>query len=131
MNRICATTSSGRAFQMMKTAALKDNIKLKVVSSFRDYSTQKRIWNRKYKRFTLEGLSPLEAIEKIVEYSTLPGTSRHHWGTEVDLILGDVEVKGDVLLAENFHGGPTRNCVYGWKKMQLTLIFISSTPLIL
>ena len=60
---------AARAFQMMKTAALKDNIKLKVVSSFRDYSTQKRIWNRKYKRFTLEGLSPLEAIEKIVEYS--------------------------------------------------------------
>lgn len=97
---------AARAFQMMKTAALKDNIKLKVVSSFRDYSTQKRIWNRKYKRFTLEGLSPLEAIEKIVEYSTLPGTSRHHWGTEVDLILEDVEVKGDALLAENFHGGP-------------------------
>ena len=45
---------AARAFQMMKTAALKDNIKLKVVSSFRDYSTQKRIWNRKYKRFTLE-----------------------------------------------------------------------------
>lgn len=97
---------AARAFQMMKAAALKDSIKLKVVSSFRDYSTQKSIWNRKYKRFTLEGLSPLEAIERIVEYSTLPGTSRHHWGTEVDLILGDVEVIGDVLLAENFHGGP-------------------------
>ena len=42
----------------MRVAALKDSIVLKVVSSFRDYATQKRIWNRKYKRFTVEGMPP-------------------------------------------------------------------------
>ena len=26
------------------------------------------------------------AIDKIIEYSTLPGTSRHHWGTDIDII---------------------------------------------
>ena len=95
------------AFENMRAAALKDSIVLKVVSSFRDYMTQKRIWNKKYQRFTAEGMSPEAAIEKIIEYSTLPGTSRHHWGTDIDLVLGDIEVEGDVLLEEHFHqGGP-------------------------
>ena len=95
------------AFQNLRAAALKDSIVIKVVSSFRDYATQKRIWNRKYKRFTAEGMQPETAIEKIIEYSTLPGTSRHHWGTEIDLVLGNIEVEGDVLLEEHFHqGGP-------------------------
>lgn len=99
--------AAAKAFQAMEKAALKDDIALKVVSSFRNYATQKRIWNRKYKRFVNEGLEPKEAIRKIIEYSTLPGTSRHHWGTEVDLILGDIEVEGDVLLEKHFHdNGP-------------------------
>ena len=99
--------AAATAFESMRAAALKDSIVIKVVSSFRDYATQKRIWNRKYKRFTAEGMSPEAAIEKIIEYSTLPGTSRHHWGTDIDLVLGDIEVEGDVLLEEHFHlGGP-------------------------
>ena len=99
--------AAATAFESMRAAALKDSIVIKVVSSFRDYATQKRIWNRKYKRFTAEGMPPEAAIEKIIEYSTLPGTSRHHWGTDIDLVLGDIEVEGDVLLEEHFHqSGP-------------------------
>ena len=52
-------------------------------------------------------MAPLDAIDKIIEYSTIPGTSRHHWGTEVDIIDGYPKVSGDVLLAEKFEsGGP-------------------------
>ena len=93
------------AFKKMQTAAKRDSIDLKIVSSFRSYETQKRIWNRKYQRFTEEGLTGPEAIAKIIEYSTLPGTSRHHWGTDIDLIDGSKEVAGDVLLEEHFHHG--------------------------
>ena len=93
------------AFKEMETAAKKDGIDLKVVSSFRSYTAQKGIWNRKYKRFINEGLSGPEAITKIIEYSTLPGTSRHHWGTDIDLIEGSEKVEGDVLLEEHFHKG--------------------------
>ena len=47
----------------------------------------------------------MDSINKIVEYSTIPGTSRHHWGTEIDLIDGAVQrPEGDVLLEEHFHG---------------------------
>jgi LAS superfamily LD-carboxypeptidase LdcB len=95
------------AFDAMKAAALKDGINIKVVSSYRDYAHQNRIWERKYVRFRESGLSPMPAIQKIIEYSTIPGTSRHHWGTDLDLIDGTPNVKGDVLVPSKFHGtGP-------------------------
>ena len=95
------------AFEKMKKAALQDGILLQVVSSYRDYGHQNRIWERKYKRFRESGLSPTLAISKIIEYSTIPGTSRHHWGTDLDLIDGNPQVSGDVLVPSKFHGtGP-------------------------
>ena len=92
-----------QAFEKMKTEALEDGIEMEIVSSFRSYATQKKIWNRKFKRFTAEGMPAKRAIKKIIEYSTLPGTSRHHWGTDIDLILKNHSVKGDVLLDSLFH----------------------------
>ncbi len=96
------------SFVEMKRAAYQDGIDIKVVSSFRSYERQRQIFERKYIQFTdVDGLSPMEAIDKIVEYSTIPGTSRHHWGTDVDLIDGNKRAEGDVLVAEKFEaGGP-------------------------
>lgn len=91
------------ALEQMIAAALKDSIDIEVVSSFRSYAAQKRIWNRKFKRFTANGMNAKEAMQKIIEYSTLPGTSRHHWGTDIDIILRNSNVKGDVLLDSLFH----------------------------
>jgi LAS superfamily LD-carboxypeptidase LdcB len=98
---------AAQAFDAMKIAALKDGIDIKVVSSYRDYAHQNRIWERKYLRFRESGLTPMQAIEKIIEYSTIPGTSRHHWATDLDLIDGTPKVDGDVLVPSKFHGtGP-------------------------
>ncbi len=95
------------AFEELKKAAAKDGIIIKVVSSYRDYAHQNRIWERKYNRFRESGLSSTASIEKIIEYSTIPGTSRHHWGTDLDLIDGAKKVEGDVLVPSKFHGtGP-------------------------
>ena len=105
-----------RAFQKMENAALKAGIHLKIVSSYRSYSDQKRIWNRKYSAFTKEGLSPEDAIRKIITYSTLPGTSRHHWGTDIDLIDSVPKIEGDVLLAEHFESGKYQK-LYQWLKL--------------
>jgi LAS superfamily LD-carboxypeptidase LdcB len=92
------------AFQKMSAEALKSGIKLQVVSGYRDFNRQMQIWNRKYNEFTQQGLSPRAAIDKIVEYSTIPGTSRHHWGTDIDLIDGAVPAPQSVLQEEHFHG---------------------------
>lgn len=112
-----------KAFEKMQAAAMKDQIDIKIVSSFRSYTAQKRIWNRKYKRFMQEGYSGEEAIRKIIEYSTLPGTSRHHWGTDIDIIDGSKTVEGDVLLEEHFHGGAYKELHQWLRKNALTFGF--------
>lgn len=92
------------AFLKMKAEATKEDINIQVVSGYRSFDHQKRIWTNKYNRFTNQGLSPEKAIEKIIEYSTIPGTSRHHWGTDLDLIDGNAKQPKYVLNAEHFHG---------------------------
>ncbi len=71
-------------FQKMANAAKKDGITLKIISATRNFSHQKRIWdykwNEKYKKY-----SPLKRVKKILEYTSMPSTSRHHWGTDIDI----------------------------------------------
>lgn len=96
------------AFLEMKAAAYQAGFDIKMVSSYRSFERQKAIWERKYIKFTSEdGMEPMAAMEKIIEYSTIPGTSRHHWGTDIDIIDGYPKVEGDVLVPEKFEeGGP-------------------------
>lgn len=95
------------AYVAMKKAAYADGFDMKMVSSYRSFERQRTIFERKFLRFTDDGLEPMDAILKIVEYSTIPGTSRHHWGTEVDIIDGYPKSTGDVLVPEKFEGnGP-------------------------
>lgn len=95
------------AFLEMKKAASADGIDIEVVSSFRSFDRQQAIFERKYEKYTEEGMLPLEAIDKIIEYSTIPGTSRHHWGTDIDIIDGNKKTSGDVLVPGKFvSGGP-------------------------
>ena len=97
------------AFNKMYEAALKDGIDIKIVSGFRDFERQMLIWNNKYKKYTAEyKLSPTKAIEEIIRFSTIPGTSRHHWGTEIDIIdASDEKYKDeeDILLTEKYENG--------------------------
>lgn len=92
------------AFDKMQKAALKEGISLRIVSEYRSFDRQASIWNRKYHKYISQGFSPKEAITKIIEYSTLPGTSRHHWGTDIDLIDGSVAIPKRVLTHANYEG---------------------------
>ncbi len=96
------------AFIEMKKAAYGAGFDIKIVSSFRDFYRQEVIWEQKYIKYTdEEGMQPMQAIDKIIEYSTIPGTSRHHWGTDIDIIDGYQKTEGDVLVPEKFgEGGP-------------------------
>jgi LAS superfamily LD-carboxypeptidase LdcB len=96
------------SFQDMKKAAASAGLNIEVVSAYRSFERQKQIYEGKYKRFTASGLAPLDAIKKIIEYSTIPGTSRHHWGTDIDLIDANGSPRpSSVLQAKHFHGaGP-------------------------
>ncbi len=94
------------AMEKMRKAALLDGVKIKVVSGFRDFERQKQIWNRKFKKFTTENnLSDLDAIKEIIRFSTIPGTSRHHWGTEIDVIDEDFKNEKNLLISNKYEDG--------------------------
>jgi len=69
----------------MKEAANKDGIELTIVSGTRNYYSQKSIWERKYNKYKKGGLTDIEIIKKIMIWSSMPSTSRHHWGTDIDI----------------------------------------------
>ena len=81
------------AFEKMATAAKSDGITLKIISAFRSYYHQASIWNRKWNGNTkVDGndlskteSNPIARAMVILKYSSMPGTSRHHWGTDIDM----------------------------------------------
>ncbi|WP_282144186.1 M15 family metallopeptidase [Cellulophaga baltica] len=93
------------AFIEMKRAAYTGGIDLKIVSSYRSFDRQQVIFENKFIKYTDAGMAPLDAISKIIEYSTIPGTSRHHWGTDIDVIDGYQKVSGDVLVPSKYGEG--------------------------
>ncbi len=83
-------------FLAMRGAALAAGIDLAVASSFRDFERQSAIWNAKFRGerpmldrtgVRLDGLAldPPARIEAILWWSALPGASRHHWGSDLDV----------------------------------------------
>lgn len=66
----------------MIAAAEKDGVSLSVVSAYRSYKRQKQIWENKWGGASDD--DPKKALS-ILKWSSFPGISRHHWGTEVDL----------------------------------------------
>jgi zinc D-Ala-D-Ala carboxypeptidase len=73
------------AFKNMAEAAQSEGITLTIISATRSWAHQRGIWNRKWNSPKYMGFEPLERAERILEYSSMPGSSRHHWGTDVDL----------------------------------------------
>jgi zinc D-Ala-D-Ala carboxypeptidase len=81
------------AFVKMHEAARADGVNLVVVSAMRTFNHQRRIWNDKWNgRQILEGnisattiSDPVERAREVLRFSAMPGTSRHHWGTDIDL----------------------------------------------
>ncbi|GHA17215.1 M15 family metallopeptidase [Oceanisphaera arctica] len=84
------------AFMTMQAAATEAGFQLMPASSFRSFERQLAIWNGKFEgsRPLLDAdsqplqtlaLSEPERITAILHWSALPGTSRHHWGTDLDV----------------------------------------------
>jgi LAS superfamily LD-carboxypeptidase LdcB len=85
------------AFLAMRDAAAADGIDLTIRSSFRDFATQLLIWNRKWRGekplYSREGalldaanLTDDDKVDAILAWSAVPGGSRHHWGSDIDVI---------------------------------------------
>lgn len=76
------TVAYNAFIEMFETAKL-DDISLQIVSGTRNFDEQKIIWERKWKK--RDSLNPSEKVLSILEFSAMPGTSRHHWGTDIDI----------------------------------------------
>lgn len=81
------------AFKAMHAAAKADGVNLRIISATRPFHHQKSIWEAKWEgRRAVNGQmlppnprDPLHRARLILMYSSMPGTSRHHWGTDIDL----------------------------------------------
>jgi LAS superfamily LD-carboxypeptidase LdcB len=84
-------------FRNLRCAAAAEGLDVTPVSGFRDFARQLAIWNGKFngtiplydgagKPIDGAALAPRERVEAILLWSALPGASRHHWGTDLDLI---------------------------------------------
>lgn len=84
------------AFKKMQVAAHKDQVDIQIVSSYRGFNRQLQIWQNKWSGKTpildineqpldISLLSNEDKLFAILTWSALPGASRHHWGTDLDV----------------------------------------------
>jgi len=96
-------------FLRLQNAAKKDDINLQIVSAFRDYDRQLKIWNAKAsgerpilddqeRPIDIAKLSPIETVLAILRWSAIPGCSRHHWGTDIDVFDANTQAREEVKL---------------------------------
>lgn len=83
-------------FLALRAAAAKEGIDITPSSAFRDFRSQAEIWNRKFRGerplYDRAGnprehasLNEEQIVEAILVWSAVPGASRHHWGSEIDV----------------------------------------------
>ncbi|MCU0976708.1 MAG: M15 family metallopeptidase [Steroidobacteraceae bacterium] len=114
-------------FAAMREAAAAAGIDLAVASAFRDFARQRVIWNAKWRgeRPVLDAagapvdvaaLDPPARVAAILRWSALPGGSRHHWGTDLDVwdraaVAPDYRLR---LVPEEYAPGGPFAALGGW-----------------
>lgn len=100
--------------------AKQDGFEIKVASSFRSFERQLLIWNAKAtgqrpvmdtngQPLDMSQLNELEQVQAIMRWSALPGASRHHWGTDLDVYdasLIDADYRVQLTTEECGGNGP-------------------------
>lgn len=110
------------ALEALRRSARRAGLDPWPASGFRSFERQLAIWNSKFRgeRPLLDRLGrPLDSadldigarVTAILCWSALPGASRHHWGTDVDLVdraaLARMAGRGAQLVAAEYaEGGP-------------------------
>jgi zinc D-Ala-D-Ala carboxypeptidase len=75
------------AYLKMYAAAAKEGIVLNIISGTRSFYEQEAIWERKWADAkALNNADVKNIVLGILRWSSMPGTSRHHWGTDMDLV---------------------------------------------
>lgn len=115
------------AFIELRSAAWAAGFDLAILSGFRSFEQQLSIWNRKAtgalavldseaRPLDIASLSEEELVFSILRWSALPGASRHHWGTDLDVY--DLAAKPEgyevELIPEEVNPGGIFGPLHGW-----------------
>lgn len=117
-------------FLKLQQSAKQDGFDLQIASAFRDYERQLKIWNAKAsgerpilddqeRPLEYSQLSPTQIVFAILRWSALPGCSRHHWGSDIDIYDGKTQLAADVKLinSECYNSGPATG-LHEWLDIQ-------------
>jgi LAS superfamily LD-carboxypeptidase LdcB len=118
---------TAEALLSMRDEARQAGIELYVVSAYRDFNRQLAIWSGKYngQRPLLDPSgTPLDhaklhesaLIDAILIWSALPGASRHHWGSDFDVMDAAALAPGERagLVAREYGPGGRFERLGGW-----------------
>lgn len=124
--------ATARDFLVLRAAAAADGIDLRIVSGHRGFQRQLAIWNAKARgeRVLLDAeervldaleLSPDARVLAILRWSALPGTSRHHWGSDLDVVDAAALAPGSApsLLAVDYAPGGSQERLARWLERRL------------
>lgn len=106
-------------FLALREEAAREGFDLTILSGFRSFERQLSIWNRKAtgqlavldtdaRPLDIATLTPTQLVFAILRWSALPGASRHHWGTDIDVYDAAAKPPGydvDLIPAEVEAGG--------------------------
>lgn len=103
-----------------------------VCSGYRSFQRQSVIWNDKLsgrrpvldkmsRPLQLDGLSDWDRVEAVLRWSALPGASRHHWGTDIDVYDAAAMPQGYrlQLIPEETEAGGVFASMHAWLDTEL------------
>ncbi|MCD8547586.1 MAG: M15 family metallopeptidase [Aeromonadaceae bacterium] len=100
--------ATAAAWQALQQAARAEGLEIAIASAYRNFDRQCQIWNAKFdgrrpvldeaeRPLDLRELSDEQKVWAILRWSALPGTSRHHWGTDLDIYAPALLPPGQTL----------------------------------
>ncbi len=120
------------AFERLQVSAATAGFELRAVSCYRSFERQLAIWNAKAKgeRAVLDIAGKVldrnrcndwEWVQAILRWSALPGASRHHWGSDLDVydaaaVTADYRVQ---LISDEVGPGGVFCALHDWLDTQI------------
>jgi LAS superfamily LD-carboxypeptidase LdcB len=114
-------------FLRLRNDAALAGFDLRILSGFRDFERQGSIWARKVVGdlavldsnavpLDIHALGDRELVFAILRWSALPGASRHHWGTDLDVYDANTQPPGYEieLIPEEVEQGGMFAPLHGW-----------------
>ena len=87
------------SFWKLRDRAVHDGWSLVLVSGFRSFEGQRLLWNRYYDQAAKDNRwDERKGVRTVMKYTSVPGLSRHHWGTELD--ISEKSLRGQLLTPE-------------------------------